>query len=106
MFDFGTGGWTTVDDYPYGSGSGIFAYDMLFISKWNAYIVIGGSDASRLAQIAKFQNGVWSNAGHLKKARDVRQNLFCFKKVLLGSEVRMTRRYDVHKYLFVLGQSV
>ena len=29
-----------------------------------------------------------------------------FLHQLLGSEVRMTRRYDVHKYLFVLSPSV
>ena len=41
-FDFETGSWTTADDYPYSDGVAFSRYDMLFIAKMAAYIVIGG----------------------------------------------------------------
>lgn len=69
LYYYGTGYWTTVNDYPYSSGSGLYDYDMIFIDQLSSYFVIGGSNA--LTTIAKFHNGAWSNAGRLNAARDV-----------------------------------
>ena len=72
-FDFETGSWTTADDYPYSDGVVISLYDMLFIPKMTAYIVIGGQDSDfyDLATIGMFRNGDWSQAGQLNTARSV-----------------------------------
>lgn len=75
LFDFVTGGWIVVSDYPFSTGSGFGEYEMLFIPEITAYCVIGGmngqGDNIVLATIALFQNGRWSNAGRLNMARNV-----------------------------------
>ena len=75
LFDYGTNGWSTEADYPFGSGEYVYAYDMLYIEELSAYFVIGGLSRDYLATIAKFANGVWSSAGQLNQARHV---TFCF----------------------------
>ena len=71
MFDYGTGSWTTVPDYPFASGSGFGYYDMIYVPATSAYYVIGGFDGNNLATIAMFKNGAWSEAGQLNTARHV-----------------------------------
>ena len=51
---------------------------MLFIAETRSYLLIGGYDGDDdLSQIAKFQGGVWSDAGQLNSARRVCFCLFC-----------------------------
>ena len=73
LFDFETGEWATVSDYPFSRHSRFFLHEMLFISELTAYIVIGGFDGydANLATIAQFQNDVWTNVGQLNTARTV-----------------------------------
>ena len=80
VYDFGTGDWTTVRDYPYAAG--FFAdYDMVYVPATSAYYVIGGSNGyNGLAKIGMFKNGAWSEAGQLNTARPVS---FLFVSVLL-----------------------
>ena len=70
IFDFGTGSWTTVEDYPFASV--VAYYDMVYVPETTAYYVIGGiGDWAELATIAMFKNGAWSEAGQLNTARYV-----------------------------------
>ena len=79
LFDYGTNGWSTSEDYPFGNGEYVAYYDMLYIEELSAYFVIGGySSGDDLATIAKFANGVWSSAGELITARRVSFCSFCF----------------------------
>ena len=72
MYNFGTGDWDTVLDYPYGGGMGIYYYDMMFIPETSSYLVIGGfAGDSQLAQIARLKDGTWTNAGQLDSGRMV-----------------------------------
>ena len=85
-FDFETGSWTTVNDYPYSDGVAFFRYDMLFIPEMAAYIVIGGEDGDYydLGTIGMFRNGDWSQAGQLNTARSVNfKYFFCFEIIFL-----------------------
>ena len=70
LFNFGTGAWTTVDDYPFTSSQGVTDFDMIYISETFSYFVIGGKSPS-LSQIAQFKDGAWFDAGHLNSARAV-----------------------------------
>ena len=71
LFNFETGSWTEVADYPFSNGV-ISHYDMLFIPDLSAYFVIGGwNDWGSSATIAMFKEDVWSDVGHLNEARDV-----------------------------------
>ena len=74
LFDFGTGEWKTVDDYPFTS-SRVTSYVMIYIPETLSYLVIGGSDGGTeivvLSQIARFKGGKWSDAGRLNFARRV-----------------------------------
>ena len=78
LFDYGTNGWSTSEDYPFGNGDYVALYDMLYIEELSAYFVIGGLSSVDLATIAKFANGVWSSAGELNMARYVSFCSFCF----------------------------
>ena len=78
LYDYGTNGWSTSEDYPFGNGDYVAFYDMLYIEELSAYFVIGGYSSGDLATIAKFANGVWSSAGHLNSARDVSFCSFLF----------------------------
>ena len=72
LFDFGTNTWETMDDYPYSSNTAFGFYEMVFIQEFSAYYVIGGFDGKQLhSTIAKFHNGVWSQAGQLNQPRHV-----------------------------------
>ena len=73
LFDYGTNGWSTEADYPFGNGEYVAYYDMLYIEELSAYFIIGGrsSNSNDLATIAKFANGVWSWAGQLNAMRNV-----------------------------------
>ena len=72
VYDFGTGDWTTVQDYPYVGGSEIYAFETVHIPSISAYFVIGGYDGDEsLSTIGMFKNGIWSKAGQLKTARHV-----------------------------------
>ena len=72
LFDYGTNGWSTSEDYPFGNGEYFNGYDMLYIEELSAYFVISGfSGYDYLTTIAKFANGVWSSAGELNSARYV-----------------------------------
>ena len=81
LYGFGTGKWTPVDDYPYGSGF-VCNYDMVYMTEISSYLVIGGSNTnSRYTKIAMFASGKWFDAGNLKTTRRVVFLLFftCFK---------------------------
>ena len=83
VYDFGTGDWTTVQDYPYGVSRRYVAfYDMVYIPATSAYYVIGGYDGSdELSTIGMFNNGAWSKAGQLNEARRVSLcSFFVFQK--------------------------
>ena len=75
LYSFGTGAWKTVDDYPFGTGKGVYGYEMVFIPKTKSYFVIGGATGSngknRVSDIAKLTNGKWTLAGKLNSARNV-----------------------------------
>ena len=73
LYYSGTGDWKTVDDYPFGSeeSDSVYDFDMVYISETQSYLVIAGYSASYLSQIAKFKNGVWSDAGQLNSGRRV-----------------------------------
>ena len=71
LFNFETGSWTEVADYPFSNGL-ISHYDMLFIPDLSAYFVIGGkNDWGSSATIAMFKEDVWSDVGHLNEVRYV-----------------------------------
>ena len=64
--------WKIFGDYPFTTGPFVAFYDMLFIPETRSYLVIGGYyNSNRLSQIARFQDGIWSDAGKLKSARYV-----------------------------------
>ena len=77
LFDFDQMAWETMDDYPYGSSKGFGCHDMVYIQESTAYYVIGGlsspgEDSEHThSTIAKFHNGVWSQAGQLNQSRHV-----------------------------------
>ena len=77
LYNFGTGSWKTVSDYPFSSKS-VYSYDMLYIPDTSSYLVIGGSDGNGLSQIAKFFNGNWIDAGQLNLPRTVSFLLFVY----------------------------
>ena len=78
-FEFGTGQWSTGDDYPFAptDAGGLYDYDMVYIEKESAFFVIGGEfittnyNWDELATIAKYQSGAWSDAGQLTQPRYV-----------------------------------
>ena len=76
LYEFGTGAWLEVDDYPI-EGTSVFNYDMVFIPETSSYYVIGGQykgageESGPASQIGKFTNGFWSDAGQLKSVRIV-----------------------------------
>ena len=77
-FEFGTGQWSTGDDYPFATDAeGVYSYDMVYIEKESAFFVIGGEiettsgSYDKLATIAKYQSGAWSDAGQLTQGRYV-----------------------------------
>ena len=79
LYDFGTGDWTIVQDYPYAAGGAAY-YDMVYVPATSAYYVVGGkSDGGDLSEIGMFKNGVWSLAGHLNTARSVSFCTFLFQ---------------------------
>ena len=70
MYEFGTGTWKTISDYPYGEY--LNNYDMLYVPDMSSYFVIGGNGESGvLSNIVKLKDGAWSDAGKLKTARYV-----------------------------------
>ena len=88
MYNFHTGGWKTIADYPFGSKQGLVYYDMLYLLEILSYFVIGGysgfdgssgGGGSSVSQIAKLTNGAWSDAGKLKKARKVSLYKFVYQ---------------------------
>ena len=71
LYNFGTEAWKTVESYPFGSDS-LQDSEILYIPVMSAFLIIGGSDSSDdTSQIAKFKDGTWFDAGHLKRARRV-----------------------------------
>ena len=71
LYNFGSDVWTEVSDYPFGEQC-VSYYAMVYIPELPAYIVIGGHGGhSRLSNIGKFQNGAWSDVGHLTRGRNV-----------------------------------
>ena len=81
LYDFGTGDWTTVEDYPY-SARAVGYYDMVYIPSTSAYFVIGGYDGDEnLAAIGMFKNGAWNEAGRLNTAHKVSFCSFCVSKL-------------------------
>ena len=80
VYDFGTGDWTTVQDYPYGDEF-VFYYDMVYVPATSAYYVVGGFSGRFLSKIGMFKNGAWSEAGQLNTARSVSFNSFCVAKL-------------------------
>ena len=79
VYDFGTGDWTTVQDYPYGGGFFV-SNAIVYVPATSAYYVVGGkSDGGDLSEIGMFKNGVWSLAGHLNTARSVSFCTFLFQ---------------------------
>ena len=71
LYNFGSGTWKTVDDYPFCRGMGCSDYDMLYIPETSSYLVIGGDSSRPISQIARFKDGAWSDAGKLNSARVV-----------------------------------
>ena len=70
-YNFGTGSWAVMEDYPFGDGSFIADFDMVYVAAKSAYYVIGGFSSGSLSTIAMFKNGAWSQAGQLNTARYV-----------------------------------
>ena len=74
LYNFGTGAWKLVDDYPFATFA-VYTYEIIFISEKNSFFVIGGSTGKygkdQVSHIAKLANGVWSSAGNLKSVRAV-----------------------------------
>ena len=72
MFEFRTGKWMAVEDYPYTSD--VFnSYEMIYIPELLSYLVIGGADGTGadMSQLAMLTNGEWVEAGRLNSARVV-----------------------------------
>ena len=65
LYNFGTGAWKTVDDYPNPGlpGAGVYDHEMLYIAEIRSFLVIGGwngpDGSDYLSQIAQFKNGIW-----------------------------------------------
>lgn len=101
MYDFATGGWTTVDDYPFGRN--VLYFDIVFIPDITAYIVVGGQIGGQFSdRIDKFQNGIWSNAGKLNSGRNVKFRSF-FQSY--RSEFKSHRVQWTEEVLIVAGSS-
>ena len=81
LFDFGTGGWTELGDYPYADRDNYFSYAMVYIDDLSAYIVVAGYVFGNIKTIGMFKNGVWSQAGQLNTARNVIFCLFCLLQI-------------------------
>ena len=73
LYNFGTGEWKRVGNYPFADGSFVNDYDILYIPEMSSYLLIGGAIGSgqMSSQIAKFKEGVWSDAGQLNTSRAV-----------------------------------
>ena len=75
LYDFGTGDWTTVRDYP-SDAEYVAYYDMVYVPATSAYYVIGGYSGGFLSTIGMFKNGAWYDAGRLNTGRSVSFSLF------------------------------
>ena len=91
-FVFETGSWKTgLPDYPYAvygqfMEPSFARYEMLFVRKMAAYIVIGGvsyGDTYMSQSIAMFRYDKWSEVGQLNKKRAVNFKHFLFRNYLL-----------------------
>ena len=72
LYEFATGEWTELDDYPFGSSKSFSDYDMVYIPEILSYFVIGGYDGFYpMSQIARLTKGEWFDAGNLKTKRGV-----------------------------------
>ena len=75
FYEFVTCSWMNVSDYHQDGNGYIYGYDMLYIEPLVAFYVIGGffdnSRGYRGRNIAKFQNGTWSDVGKLNNKRQV-----------------------------------
>ena len=80
MYEFGTGSWRAVDDYPFGNGKKITNNFMIYIDEMASYFIIAGYDGKTMSKIARFTEGVWYDAGKLETERVVSFRLFfcCF----------------------------
>ena len=85
MYNFKTGTWKVVNDYPFGSGSYIAMYDIVFIPESRSFLIIGGNDGSGVfvSHIAKFKDGVWHDVGRLNSGRNVNLCLVLFDSQLM-----------------------
>ena len=81
LYEFGSGEWTKIEDYPFGSWSSVSDYEMVYIPEILSYFVIGGYRTT--SQIAGLTNGEWFDAGNLKTARAVSFCSFLFDSQLI-----------------------
>merc|ERR1711935_38718 len=65
LYNFGTSAWTTTADFPFGGGTGLIDYDMIYIPDDRSYLVVGGMAGAEYNQIAQFKDGEWTDAGRL-----------------------------------------
>ena len=90
LYSFDTGTWITADDYPFGSGSGLADYAMLYIPETSSYLVIGGMASG--SQIAEFKDGAWYDAGRLNSVRGVSfRSFLVVSKFLIKLQVTSLR---------------
>ena len=63
---------------------------MVYVDSLSAFIVIGGYNAEyeNLAQIAMFQNDVWSPLGQLNTPRKVRVNSFFVLLIVYNRDIK------------------
>ena len=50
LYEFGTGAWLEVDDYPVNDETSVYNYDMVYISETSSYYVIGGQYKEKLVE--------------------------------------------------------
>ena len=82
LYEFDTGVWMSLDDYPFVGETYVCHYDMVFIDEISSYLVIGGYNDGYLSQIGMLKNGVWSDAGQLNRVRTVSFCSLCFFSLL------------------------
>ena len=108
LYNYGSGAWKSVDDYPFPGlpGAGVYDSELLYIPETLSFLVIGGwngpDGANYLSQIAQFKNDKWYDVGRLNVGRAVSFLLiFCFSlfrdSASSGSTTRLSSLVDLKR---------
>ena len=96
LYNFIASTWKTVEDYPFGSGSGLGDHDMLYIPETSSFLVIGGAYGNNqvaTTQIAKLKDDAWYDAGQLNSVHTVSFCSICLFPTIQGRSRPMVTQH-------------